>query len=169
MIFNLAGYHLLVDFFQSRQEVQLEARLDQNNYKDEDLVIIKLPVNLPYYNNSENYERVSGSVEVNGTEYKYVKRRIFHDSIELACIPNLDRRKFQSAKNEWLKLNNDLQNNHSGKKTTGIKDVSLDFCNKLITYSFSQRKEAAQKPYTANAPLLPHTIKLIQEQPPDMV
>jgi hypothetical protein len=169
VLFNLVGYHLVVNFLQDRQEARLDANLDHNQYNDQDLVIIKLPVNLPYYNNSATYERVSGSVEVRGVEYKYVKRRIYNDSIELACIPNLDKQKFQSVKNDFLKLNNDLQNNHSGKKSTSIKNPTLDFCNQLITYSFQQNTDYKQKPFLPGTPALAITIKTVQEQPPDFI
>lgn len=163
------GYHLVINFFQNRQEGQFQTSINNNNYNDEDLVIIKLPVNLPYYNNSSTYERVSGSVEVNGTEYKYVKRRIYNDSVELACLPNLEKQKFQSVKNEFFKLNNDWQNNHQGKKSAVIKNTAPDFCNKLVTYAFQQQVQQTKRTLHNFVPSLPLTIKTIQEQPPDFL
>ena len=170
MLFNLIGYHAVIDYFQDKQSAQLEAQFDNKQYNDQDLVFIKLPVNLPYYNNSPEFERVNGSVDIYGVEYKYVKRRIINDTIELACLPNYAKDKFQSAKNDFLKMNSDWQNTHQGKKATGsFKASPLEFCNKLITFSLTPVLEASLKPHAPASFGLPSIFKTVQEQPPDLI
>jgi hypothetical protein len=166
-LFNLYGYQLVINYIQQRQESTLEKKLDNNNYSDAELMVLKLPVKLPYYANSVTYERVNGTVEINGIEYNYVKRRIYNDTIELACIPNFSSKKFQSVKDDFVKLNTEAQNTHQDKKPTNIKVASFEYCNKLITFSLPTLVAKTGKHFTNNSFQLPSSFKLVQEQPPD--
>ena len=58
--------------------------MENNNYKESQLISPKVPVSyIPYYNNSKSFERIDGQIEIQGGLYKYVKRRIYNDSLEL--------------------------------------------------------------------------------------
>jgi hypothetical protein len=169
VLFNLYGYHIVISYFQSQEERSLEARLDHNQYSDNDLIYIKLPLNLPYYNISTNYERVNGAIMVAGIEYKYVKRRVYNDTIELACIPNFNSQKFESVKNEFFKLSNDWQSNHQGKKSITIQNFNFEYCNKLPHYSLSLLDEQEKSFEVAPPASLIFCYKSVSEQPPENV
>lgn len=114
-LFNCFGYRLVISYFEVKADQQLENQLDNENYDESQLVSLKVPVTyLPYYNNSKTFERVDGQIEIHGTLFKYVKRRIYNDSLELLCIPNATAMKFQSTRNEMFRFVNDLQ---TGKKS----------------------------------------------------
>ena len=118
LFFNWYGYQLLSSFLQDRANAGLEARLDQNKYDESQLVSVKIPLtSLSYYNPSAGFERVDGQIEIEGVQYKYVKRRLFNDSVELLCIPNHTAMRLQNSKNDFFKLVNDLQHNGQGKKS----------------------------------------------------
>ena len=76
---------------ENKADLQLEARLDDHNYKESDLISFKVSANLPYYINSETYDRVNGEININGVDYKYVKRRIYNDSVELYVSQTLQK------------------------------------------------------------------------------
>src|SRR6187402_3559047 len=97
--FNLFGYQLIASLLENRENNKIELALDENDYSDDQLISIKQPTNLPYYQNSKDFQRVDGEVEINGIEYKYVKSRIYNDSLELLCIPNTGKMKITAAKN----------------------------------------------------------------------
>jgi len=132
MIFNLAGYQLFSAYIESKKNAELETQLDNNNYDESQLISVKIPVTyLPYYNNSISYERVDGQIEIEGVQYKYVKRRIYHDSLEMLCIPNHNSMKLLSAKNEFFKFVNDLQHPGQNKNTNSasVKSITTDYEN----------------------------------------
>lgn len=113
LLFNWGGYRLLTSYLEERADTQLEAQLDLNNYDESALISIKIPTNLPYYTNSISFERVDGSITIQGVPYKYVKRRIYNDSLELLCIPNNVKTGIQKAGDNFYRLSNDLvSNNH---------------------------------------------------------
>jgi hypothetical protein len=132
LVFNLAGYQLFSAYIESKKNAELENQLDNNNYDDSQLISVKIPVTyLPYYNNSISYERIDGQIEIEGVQYKYVKRRIYHDSLEMLCIPDHNSMKLLSAKNEFFKFVNDLQHPGQNKNTSSgsAKSLATDYEN----------------------------------------
>ena len=122
--FNWFGYRLVFDFMQHRATEQLETFLDNDSYDESQLVELKVPISLPYQNDWASFERYDGEIELNGTIYKYVKRKLSKDTLYLMCIPNATKMRLETAKNDFFKLSNDLvQNNHS--KKTGDSKVSV--------------------------------------------
>ena len=118
LLFNLFGYRLLVSYLEDQNNSRLEAKLDISEYNESELISFKVSAaHLSYYTNSRPFERVDGQVEINGISYKYVKRRLYNDSIEMLCIPNVVSMQFEYAKDIFFKITNDLQNTTQNKKS----------------------------------------------------
>jgi hypothetical protein len=171
LCFNWVGYRWLNDYLAGRANSSLEAQLDDSQYDESQLIMLKVPAtHLSYYNSSNKFERVDGEIEINGVQYKYVKRRLYNDSVELFCIPNHTAMRLQTAKDEFFKLVNDLQ--HSGqKKSDNHPGASKNFS--LDNYTLSESLSVADL-YLFNAKAaqyytyhLPSCYAPVAEQPPD--
>ena len=172
LFFNWVGYRLFTSYLESKADLQLQAQLDDNNYEESELISIKAPASsLPYYTNSKQFERVDGQVEIGGIQYKYVKRRLYNDSLELMCIPNRAAMKLQTAKDEFFKLVNDLQHNGQSKKTGSHPGSSKNFSvdnytvNDLLNIndlSFTTTKRSSGYSFLIRSVYIP-TV----EQPPE--
>jgi hypothetical protein len=130
-MFNWVGFRLFTAYMEGRVNNDLEARLDGNSYDESELISIKVPaIHMGYYINSSQFERVDGQMEIGGIEYKYVKSRLFNDSLELMCIPNHAIMSLQTAKDDFFRLVNDLQQAGQSKKADshpgGSKNFSID-------------------------------------------
>lgn len=123
LLFNFYGYQLLINRLQYSEEARLEKKLDASEYGTNDLISIKTPLHLPYYTNSVSYERVYGSVNVNGVDYEYVKRRVYQDTLELLCLPNKAKTNLQSVKNDFVKMSLDGTPIH--KKGAGHNPIKI--------------------------------------------
>lgn len=109
-MFNLVGYRLLVTCMQERMDRNMVASLDDNHYDESQLVSVKVPIShLSYYNSSNQFERVDGSVELGGVQYRYVKRRIYNDSLEFLCLPDRAATALQTVKSDFDRLVNGFQ------------------------------------------------------------
>lgn len=117
LLFCWGGYRLVLGYAETQSDLRLEAALDLNNYNDADLLSIKFPTNMPYIANSPEYYRVNGEVKVNGVIYKYVKRRVYNDSLELLCIPNIEKTSLREEATNLFMKNNDLATSSSKKST----------------------------------------------------
>jgi hypothetical protein len=132
LIFNLFGYQLFVAFMENSDNNRLEAMLDRDNYDETALISIKVPATiLPYYTNSKLFDRVDGQIEIDGFQYKYVKRRVFNNFLELLCIPNKSGMSLQKAKDDYFKSVNDLQpgaqTKRTGSQSNFSKNITLEY------------------------------------------
>jgi hypothetical protein len=116
--FNLFGYRLIAVFLENQENRKMELAIEKNDYSDSELMAIRVPTNLPYYTNSPTFQRIDGEIEVEGVYYKYVKSRIYNDSLELLCIPNTAKTKIQAAKADFSKLASEFQQSNNKKKST---------------------------------------------------
>jgi len=171
LFFNWYGYQLLSVYWQQQADNRLVARLDGKDYQESDLLSIKIPLTtLSYYNSSSGFERVDGAIDIGGVRYNYVKRRIFKDSLELLCIPNMTAISLQKAKNEFFGQVNDLQQHNQGKKNTNAaKDFSKDYRPTAMDIDVPDAPAlllAKAWPIT-DAPGLPSRHTPTPEMPPD--
>jgi hypothetical protein len=142
ILFNFYGYRLVISCIQSSSDAYLEKQVDQNRYDEKDLISIKTKLNLPYYISSDQYERAYGSINISGTNYQYVKRRVHNDTLELLCLPNHTTTKLQTVNNEVAKSFADGQAS-TPKKNTTIKISLPDFFQTFKIFSatcFLKRK-----------------------------
>jgi hypothetical protein len=172
--FNLFGYRLVASFLEKNENQKLELALDVNQYSDEQLISIKQPTNLPYYQNSKSFQRVDGEIEIAGVFYKYVKCRIYNDSLELLCIPNNAKMKIQAVKDDFSKMASDFQQSNTKKKShsdtksfqktlSEYEEQSPTSVASLKTIPFSVRY------FTLNHLFVNNLFTKTVEQPPDQL
>lgn len=172
LMFNWFGYPLIADYFENKADVKLATLIDENNYNESELISIKIAANLPYGVNSSNFERTDGNVDINGVNYKYVKRRFYKDSLELLCIPNIEKTGIKNARDEFYKLANDfISNNNSSKKTSSnhshtVKFSLQDFTNDHFTAFQYHLDTKATKYFFSNIALISFDYLQQLDQPP---
>lgn len=126
-VFNLAGYRWVFNYMQQQADVQLAVTLDNNNYNEADLITLSVPTNLPYQTDRPNFERVDGEINYQGKVYKYVKRKIVDGQLVLLCLPDHNKMRLQSARDDFFKNANDLLQNNQSKKSDHSKNTGVKF------------------------------------------
>jgi len=174
LFFNWYGYRLLTTWLEVKADHQLEARLDENSYDESQLVSIKVPsTHLSYYNSSTQFERVNGQIEIEGVHYKYVKRRLFNDSLELMCIPNHAAMKLAKVKNEFFKGVNDIRQDNGQSKKSDSTPGSSKNVNSTDYYTVNDFFELGSLYFTRlskpfdQAAAISTSVLVTDEQPPD--
>ena len=165
VLFNLGGYRLLTSFLQNQGSRQLEARLDNRQYSQTDLVLVKTPLHLPYYPSSA-FERVSGEMTIKGVIYKYVERRVYNDTLELLCIKDTQRTGLQQAKNEFYKQSSGLADQSKKSGPSVVKPLFFDYCNQANRFAFAVPSSSLSYSFQP----VPHTgtpVNRQVEQPPE--
>jgi len=122
-LFNLTGYSLLFQCLMDNADTQLVQSLDNNGYNDKDLVEVKLPLNMPYLTTAKDFVRVDGTLELNGVQYNYVKRKVAGDTLYLLCLPNFLKTQLHKAKTDFAKAAVDIPNSKKSAETSLAKKL----------------------------------------------
>lgn len=126
LVFNWYGYRILINYLGQQASSQLQVKLDNNQYDASNLIEVRIPLNMPYITDWDDFETFHGETEINGIHYKYVKRKVERGELILLCIPNKQKTILQDAKNNFFKLVNDLQQ-PTGKKDSKDHSVKIPF------------------------------------------
>ena len=112
----------------------LQAKLDKNQYDESRLIRIKVPLNMPYIADWNDFETFEGETEINGIHYRYVKRKIENGELVLLCIPNEQKTSLQAAEQHFFKLVNDIQQPGAKKdsKEHSAKIPMSDYINNTL-------------------------------------
>jgi hypothetical protein len=172
--FNLFGYKLWSFYAEQHAQKALTATLDNNEYNEEDLILVSKPINLPYYNNTNEFTRADGEAEVEGVYYTYVKYRVNNNRLEMLCLPNKQKTKIRQAKNDFFSATAGVEKQTDGKTKApadaGAKKITGDY-DEQLAYQFIASKSLAtiicyNNFYNSNLGVL---HKLSAEQPPDFL
>ncbi len=172
LLFNWIGYSFVSDYLQYSSDKNLEQQLDASLYNEDDLIELKLAINLPYQNNWADYERYDGEIEYKGVIYKYVKRKVANDTLYLKCLPNKKKMSLTAAKNDYFKMTTDLSQNDQSKKSspknTITKNISQDFEDNFLCISLALATQISPG-LLNNKPVesIVSKSQLSPEQPPD--
>ncbi|WP_207514042.1 hypothetical protein [Longitalea luteola] len=156
-LFNLCGYTLLFEYFIQRSNGQLIKQLDNHDYKDSELIEVKIALHLPYLSNWSEYERVDGEAEVNGAYYSYVKRKIHNDTLYLLCLPNKNKTRLTAARIEYASKAHDVPANKKDFQAFKKNPAGNEYNQPVTLYDVAvlsmmahQRGEDPAPPVTIN-------------------
>lgn len=140
----MAGYQLFFSLVVRHFDQQLVQRLDQDQYADEDLFQMAIPLRLPYYSSQTDYERIDGEVSYQGVYFHYVKRKVANDTLYILCLKNETKTKLHSGEVDFAKRASDLpmgKDNASGKKVISLSEHNVQpvaFSFTTAAYHFRQ-------------------------------
>lgn len=105
---------------------------------DAKLIEIKIPVHSPTLTDWDDYEVVSGQIELKDAYYNYVKLKITRDTMYFVCLPNTAKTRLVNANIITAKEISDVplsKNGHAPavKKVNTLSEYNLQAFN----YSFS--------------------------------
>ncbi|MCJ8211848.1 hypothetical protein MUY27_19165 [Mucilaginibacter sp. RS28] len=122
-LFYAGGYTVLFQYLVNRADEQVENQILAGNYKEKDLIEIKVPVHTPYSSTWSSYQEVSGQMHLKGATYNYVKLKVTPDTLFLKCIPNQQSTKLMKENIRYAKQVGDQPFN---KKGAGFKQLQFD-------------------------------------------
>lgn len=140
-LFGLGGYQLLFNQLDQKVDKAFVAAIDEQAYNVDNLIEIKVPIELPYMQNWDDYERYDGEVIVDGVHYNYVKRKLVNDSMSFLCLPNVEKNRLYNARETFFALVNDIDKQESKKESPLvpiklIKQFSFDCTEPASIFAF---------------------------------
>ena len=168
MLFNLAGYRWLFSAIEKNVTANLEQKISAGKYSDEQLVEIRIPLNMPYYSDKD-YEEVYGETDFNGEHYQYVKRKVSANTLYLLCLPNKEKTSIIKVKNEFTKAVNDIPGNKEGshQKSGLVKLLTTEFRVNETAFDINNFSISSLSFVSRNADAKDLFIPLTDAQPPE--
>ncbi|HEU4575105.1 MAG TPA: hypothetical protein VFS36_08875 [Chitinophagaceae bacterium] len=170
LVFNFWGYRLVLSYLENAATTRLVQRLDAGDYDKSQLVEVKIPLSLPYYTNWGDYESFSGSVNLNGENYQYVKRKVSGDTLYLQVIPHTEKNTIQTARIDYFKIVNDLQHDGTqkqGQQPTTIKLMLSEFLENNQQFAFGSFENTTSSFNLYHRDLISQFDPLTPAQPPE--
>ena len=123
-LFNVIGYYGIYVAMLSQARTALDEKIDNDQYKADQTVTIKVPLALPYPVQQDEYQRVQGDFEHQGEFYKLVKQKYSNDTLYVVCIKNVEEKKAAKIFSDLAKLSTDQSssatNNQNAKTIVNI-------------------------------------------------
>jgi hypothetical protein len=169
LLFNIVGYRWMFTCLENAATAKLEQTIDAGNFSDDQLVEIKVPLNMPYYSDKD-YEPAYGETEWNGQHYRYVKRKVSGNTLYLLCIQNPDKNKILSEKNNFTKATGEAQQNNSPARQhpSAIKLMLSEFISQENKKTETIQLLTSSKKYLTDSRLISQFDPLTTTQPPDI-
>jgi hypothetical protein len=83
-------------------------RLNAGQYAEDETITFKIPLTVPYYTESRNFERVEGSFEHDGEFFKLAKQKLDHDTLYVVCLKDTHEKKLMTVMTDFVKLSSNL-------------------------------------------------------------
>jgi hypothetical protein len=131
-LFTLCGHILLYQYFVYKSDKFFNEQISKGRYNTDDLVEIKVPVDMPNVKNWESYVRIGGQIQFRDACYNYVKLKLTRDTIYVVCIPNYEKTRLINENIIDAKQIADMPISKKDHVPFG-KTVSLDSYNYPVT------------------------------------
>ncbi|HEY5749442.1 MAG TPA: hypothetical protein VIU12_25415 [Chryseolinea sp.] len=107
-LFNVVGYYPVFWGLKYRARIEMNQRLDDENYNTEETVTIKIPLTVPYNTFGQDYERMTGSFEHRGEFFNLIKQKLEKDTLYIVCIKDHKEKQLHAAMTDFIKLSTDI-------------------------------------------------------------
>lgn len=123
ILFNIMGFYGLLIGLSFKVKHDISKRLDNDQYQAEETITLKVPLSIPYYSGSGEYERVEGEIQHDGEFYRLVKQKMEHDTLYIICIRDHKSKHIKQALADYVKTFTDKPVKSKGKgQVSFIKD-----------------------------------------------
>jgi len=102
-LLNALGFYAIfmgIEYHQARWQ---NARLDEDQYADDQAITIKVPLAVPYAADQEEFQRVTGEFEHEGEVYRLVKQKLTRDTLVVICVKDVTGKKIRQALSAYVK------------------------------------------------------------------
>lgn len=131
-LLNVLGYYGVFVGIQHSFEKKLHSQFDQDDYSNEDEVLIKVPLTLPYATDAPEYSRVDGQFEHQGEVYRLVKQRYASDTLFIVCVKDNATKEINQALVDYVKSYSDNPASEKGTTKT-VQSFSKDFISSVTS------------------------------------
>jgi hypothetical protein len=137
ILFNLGGYALLFQYLINRSDSSTYEQINDNRYKLNDLVEIRVPVNFKTVEDEDEYAPVSGQVKLTDTVYNFAYLKMTRDTMYLLCLPNREKGRLKNARIIYTRQISDISYEKSRVPVMKLSVFESDYNHTTIKFHSS--------------------------------
>lgn len=167
---NWLGLDLVFTLLNTKANRQLESRIESGNYDANQLIELKVDLQLPYATDWARFEQTKGTIVIEGIVYNFVERKYENGQMIYRCIPNHKGTQLQSAREYFHNLAYAMEKQDKKQpapKPAAAKKLSIET---TVTEKWEWSHDLSLSA-PLHTPVLPHTkmdgFGTIPSQPPE--
>ena len=156
-LLNVVGCYGIFWIMFKHANIAMIQRLDANAYAEDETVLIKVPLGLPYATDDEDYKRIDGSFQYKGEFYKLVKQKMQQDTLFVVCIKDKQEKEIFDLMSDFVKVNHDASPTSKTMKllTSFIKEFERTSLTAIVvTNRWSQDQTFCERQLLNSSPSL---------------
>ena len=132
-LMNMLGLYGVFLGVQFKYDQEIAQSLDENRFSGEDVVTFKVPLAVPYYTDSKEYERVHGEFQIEGEVFQLVKQKLLGDTLYIVCVRDHQGKKINKALADYVKTFTDNPQDAKQQNTKPVLPFSKDFLSTIVS------------------------------------
>ena len=106
ILLNTAGYYLFFEGLRYHSSITWSFDEDDSNGQE---VIVKIPMNVPYFSQERDWEKAEGQFEYQGEIYRMVRQKLTLDAIYIGCVEDKEGNLIQQQLADFAKTFTDKE------------------------------------------------------------
>jgi hypothetical protein len=167
-LFNIVGYNLIFWTMQNQARHNLLKRFDTHQYSENELVVLTIPLSLPYPVESQEFERNDIEFEYQNQTYRLVERKFENDTMFIVCIKDYESKLIAQKLMDYVNLSNDLP---SGTKQalSFLGKIYKDYTTTGIFSAFTLSVTETPSFISMQESSVPQLDLAVESPPPDLL
>jgi hypothetical protein len=112
---NWYGYDLLLPLLNNKENNTIAANFANGAYQENELLEIKVDLELPYATDWTSFEKINGTIVVQGVIYNFVERKMENGHMVYHCLPNYKSTALQNARDYFHTLVYNMEKQEDSK------------------------------------------------------
>ena len=171
LAFNWLGFDLVVAWMNVNVNRVAQASIDEGRFNPDQLIEIKVDLELPYTTDWTNFENIKGTVSYQGVVYNFVERKYEKGQMIYRCLPNHRGTELQNARDYFYTLAYDMEKQEKKQdpvpQQSSAKKLSIETTvDELVSVELVQNNSSILHPlYLTKARM--SGFGFIPSQPPE--
>jgi hypothetical protein len=138
LVLNAVGYYVLLIQTQQRDQDEAQVFWQERQNAQEDLITMKIPLAVPYWQGQAEFEAANGQVMYQGEYYQLVQQRLTNDTLHVVCVRDGQAKARHQALAEFVQQFAPNAEDEEGDAPSLLKSFSKDYLSNVIQLTVGQ-------------------------------
>lgn len=133
VLLNTLGYHALLESQYASVQRETRISLQNDEISNAQLLTFKVPLNVPYASDAEEYTSVEGEFQHEGEFYQLIKQKRYKDTLYIVCYRDVKATEHHRQLADYVKTFTDQPAGAKGSEGKTAATWVKDFVSHMLT------------------------------------